>query len=631
MLEQYAAALGQTPRVLFGLSQSWQPLVQAMQCGSYVASVAFSPDGSRLASGSYTNRVRIWNTATGELEDELEGHASCVESVAFSHNGRFIVSGSWDKTIRIWNTATCETTFILMGHEGAVQSIAISRNDKLVVSGSSDRTVRMWEAATSELLHELKGHGDRLASVAVSPDCQHVASLSDAGELWIWTKDGVIEHRFKCLDKHDIPHDLAFSNDGSRILCNRTEWTTTGHRLSPMDTNNEPGYMGHTVSMAYSLDDDEVVCGMADGKVMIWNRDTNKTHILGRHSDQVTSVAFSQDGSRIASGSIDGTVRIWDLRLKGMVDEEEPLEELRAVVLSRDGGWIVTAPRHHVQVWRVTETVAKANELITEDAVCCLALSRDGSRVVIGCADGNIWVWNHLTNITECRMSHSGYKFGSVECVAFSYDGRHVVSGSTDGTVQIWDCHMGNEVSMYQTSSLHYIRCVAFSRDGGRVAFGSEISDSEESVQIWNPSTGQIQILPDSETDWMDSVAFSHDDSHVMFGSSSGVLIWNLTTNESTHLLGSVRLPDGTRVHSLGIGHFHIYDPVDETTNNTHPYLLSISDGRDWILGGQAEHDCWISPHYRNFTWAYIAKSRVWLAYRSGSMIVLDLKSTQHD
>ena len=296
--------------------------------------------------------------------------------------------------------------------------------------------------------------------------------------------------------------------------------------------------------------------------------------------------------------------------------------------MSRDGGWFVTASRHHVQVWRVMETVAKANELITaKDDVWCLALSRDGTRVVIGCADGCILVWNHLTNITE-RWMH-GHDFCSVGCVAFSYDGRHVVSGSSDGSVRIWDCHTGNEVSMYQTS--HCVtRCVAFSRDSGRVAIGFETygSDSEGTVRIWNPSNGQIQIRP--ETGWMDSVAFSHDDSYVMFGSSRGVLIWNLTTNESTHLVGSGRLPDGTRVHSLGIGCFHIYDPVDqEATNDTYPYLLSISDNRDWILGGQAEHDCWISPHYRNFTWAYVAKSRVWLVYRSKSMIVLDLKSTQ--
>ena len=139
---------------------------------SVVKSVAFSPDGSRLASGS-GKIVQIWNTATGELEDELEG----IQSVVFLHHGRSIVSGAWDGTIRIWNTATCKTTHMLTGHEATVVSVAISRADKFVVSGSRDTTVQMWDTAAGELLRKLKGHGDEVQSVAVSPDCQYVASV----------------------------------------------------------------------------------------------------------------------------------------------------------------------------------------------------------------------------------------------------------------------------------------------------------------------------------------------------------------------------------------------------------------------------------------------------------------------
>ena len=158
-------------------------------------------------------------------------------------------------------------------------SVAISRNDEFVVSGSRDRTVRMWDMATGELLRELKSHGDRVESVVVSPDCQHVGSVSRAGELWIWTKDGVIEHKLECLATKG-PYDLAFSTDGRRILCNvnRTEWTTAGHRLFPSDTDNDTGDTGDTLSVAYSLDGREIVYGRQDGKVIIWNR------ILIRHT-----------------------------------------------------------------------------------------------------------------------------------------------------------------------------------------------------------------------------------------------------------------------------------------------------------------------------------------------------------
>ena len=609
MRERYAAVLGHTPRVIFGLPQSWEPLLHVIRHPSWVYSVAFSPNGGRLASGS-DEIVRIWNTATGELEDALEGHTDMVWSVAFSHNGRFIVSGSEDKTVRIWNTATCDTRYMLTGHTGEVTSVAISRDDKFVVSGSWDG-VRIWDTATGEVLRELKGHARGVDAVAVSPDCQHIASGS-GHEVWIWTKDGVIEHKLEHR-KHSNVSDLAFSHNGRQILSNvkRTEWTTTGHRLSPTATNH-PSIR----SVAYSPNDNEIVCGLSEGSIKIWNRETNQTHILGRHTHWVNYVAFSPNGSRIASGSDDG-IRIWDPSLRGMFTEED-LGWLEAA-LSRDGRWIVTASRRDIQVWRVMETVTKANKLSVKANVESLALSRDGSRVVIGCYNGSILVWNHLTNTTECHMAgHSHW----VRCVAFSYDGSHVVSGSWDNTVRIWDCHAGDEVALYRHSDR--VSCVAFSRSG-RVAFGSYKSGT----QMWNPSTGRIYSGPNRKADRMHSIAFSYDGNHVISAwEDGGVWIWDVTTNESTKLSERIQLLDGTRVHSLGEDHFHIYDPVDEeTTNDISPYLLSISPDRDWITGEEGEHICWIAPQYRAFFWAHIAKSIMYLQSR-GSMIVLDLENT---
>ena len=622
MRERYASVLGHTPRVLFGLPQSWEPLLHVIPHASEVHSVAFSPDGGRLASGS-DEKVRIWNTATGELEDELEGHTKSVWSVAFSHNGRFIVSGSGDKTVRIWNMATCETTYILMGHTRDVMSVAISTNDKFVVSGSFDRTVRMWNTATGKLLHKLKGHAKQVMSVAVSPDCQHVASGS-GNEVWIWTKDGVIKHKLECpTNKYNEVYDLAFSHDGHRILCNaKTEWTTTGHHLSLPDSDNHPDHLEDTLSVAYSPDNGEIVCGMYIGEVKIWNMETNETYILGRHNHAVESIAISSDGSRIASGSSDG-VRIWDARLRGSINEEAHIERVR-VALSHDGRWIVTASFRHIQAWRVTETVTKANDLIIEDDVLSLGLSRDGSRVVIGGMNGSIRVWNHLTNTTECQMSaHSNF----VTCVAFSYDGSHVVSGSYDKTVRIWNRHTRKEAGLYQHSDR--VTCVAFSRNGGRVSVGSY----DGTVRIWNPSTGRIHSEPDTKSErqgWVHSVAFSHNGNYVISGRDDGVWIWNVTTNKPTMLSERIQLPDGTRVHSLSKSDFRIYNPGDQvTTNGIPPYLLSISQDQDWITGKQAEHNCWIPPQYRNFIKAHIAESIVCLQSESG-MIVLDLKNTQH-
>ena len=640
MRERYATV--HTPRVLFGLPQSWEPVLHVMQHRSEVNSVAFSPDGGRLVSGS-DEIVRIWNTVTGELEDELEGHTCRVWSVAFSHDGCFIVSGSRDKTVRIWNVATCKTTYTLTGHTSWVTSVAISGDDEFVVSGSDDRTVRIWDTATGRLFHVLKGHAHEVNSVAVSPDCQHIASGAYYGEVWIWTKDGIIEHKLEFPSiEIDYVSDLAFSHDGCRLLCNvkGTEWTITGHRLSPPATDDDPS-LKNILSVAYSPNDHEIVYGMELGEIMIWNTETKKRRKLGTLSHGITSISFSLDGSRIASGSNDKTVRIWDLRA---FVEEMDLGWLNHVALSHDGQWIVTASHNHIQVWRVMETMTKANTLSIKTSVGSVALSRDGTRVVIGCGDGSILTWNHLTNTIQRQKSGRSNHVWSViwnhltkrqihdysnwVTCAFSYDGSHVVSGLDDNTVQIWNWHTRKEVGLYQHS--HQVVCVAFSRDGGRVAFGSY-----DGTWIWNLSTGQIHSEPDNNSvrqGWVRSVAFSHNGNHVISGwRYHRVWIWDVTTDESTMLSEQIKLPDGTRVHSLSEGDFHIYDPVDqEMTNGIPPHLFSISPGHDWITGEQGEHICWIHPQYRDFFKVHIARSIVCLHTRWHGMIVLDLKRTPH-
>ena len=365
---------------------------------------------------------------------------------------------------------------MLTGHTSGVRSVAISRDDKFVVSCSYDRMVRIWETATGDPLCELKGHVAGVISVAVSPNCQHIASGSHS-EVWM-TKGSVIEHKLDC-PCHDIGVLLAFlSYNGLQILydINRTEWTTTGCCLSPLDIEKDH----HITSTAYSPNDNEIVYGMCM-RVKIWNTETKETHTLGRHSGWVTSVVFSPNGSHITSGSDDMMVRIWDPRLQGTFTEELDLEGLDVTLLC-DGQWIVTTSSDHIQVWTVMETMMMTNGLSIDDVVESLVLSHDNSHVVIGCEDGSIQVWNHLTNTIECQMSgHSK----DVWFVAFSYDGSHVVSGSSNGTVQIWDCHMGNEVALYQHSNM--VMCVIFSHDGDHVAVGSW-----GGMWIWNPSTGEI-------------------------------------------------------------------------------------------------------------------------------------------
>ena len=112
-----------------------------------VNSVAFSPDGRLLASGSLDKTMRLWDPATGEHRRTLTGHTSGVHGVAFSPDGRLLASGSDDNTVRLWDPATGEHQRTLTRHINYAGGVAFSPDGRLLASGSREKTVRLWDLA----------------------------------------------------------------------------------------------------------------------------------------------------------------------------------------------------------------------------------------------------------------------------------------------------------------------------------------------------------------------------------------------------------------------------------------------------------------------------------------------------
>ncbi|KAJ8689353.1 hypothetical protein PTI98_013379 [Pleurotus ostreatus] len=154
-----------------------------------VNSVAFSPDGAQIVSGSHDKTIRIWDAATGQqVGDVFTGHEHRVNSVVFSPDGPQIVSGSDDDTIRIWDAATRQQVGdALTGHEHGVNSVAVLPDGAQIVSGSYDKTIRIWDAATGQQVGDaLTGHEHGVNSVAVLPDGAQIVSGSYDKTIRIW-------------------------------------------------------------------------------------------------------------------------------------------------------------------------------------------------------------------------------------------------------------------------------------------------------------------------------------------------------------------------------------------------------------------------------------------------------------
>ena len=187
-------------------------------------SVAFSPDGSTLASGSDDNTIRLWNAVTGEHKATLEGHWGNAYSVAFSPDGSTLASGSDDNTIRLWYAVTGERKATLEGHWDYVRSVAFSPDGSTLASGSDDNTIRLWNAVTGEHKATLEGHWGNAYSVAFSPDGSTLASGSDDNTIRLW--NAVTGEHKATLEGHwGNAYSVAFSPDGSTLASGSSDNT----------------------------------------------------------------------------------------------------------------------------------------------------------------------------------------------------------------------------------------------------------------------------------------------------------------------------------------------------------------------------------------------------------------------
>jgi RNA polymerase sigma factor (sigma-70 family) len=201
----------------------------------WLQGLAFTRDGQRLACGEYqggwvTKNIRVWEVATGKLLLKIEGHEGGALSVAFSPDGLELASAGADETIRLWDAMTGQERRHLSGHKGVVHSVEFSPDGKLLASGGDDQTIRLWDASSGREIRQIRGHGSGVESI-------------------------------------------GFSRDGKSILS-----------------------------------------GSRDQTVRLWETETGReTTVLRGHQDDVLRAVFAPDGKRAASSSKDKTIRIWDL------------------------------------------------------------------------------------------------------------------------------------------------------------------------------------------------------------------------------------------------------------------------------------------------------------------------------
>ena len=305
-IAQYTFTLQEKPKV-----PEYKLLKTLEGHSGYVYSVAYSPDGTKIISGSYDKTIKIWNANTGECLKTLEGHSYFVNSVAYSPDGTKIISGSGDGTIKIWNANTGKCLKTLNGHKYSVESVAYSPDGRKIIGGSRDKTIKIWNANIGRYLQILEGHSDDVNSVAYSPDGRKIISGSDDNTIKIWNAN--TGKCLKTLRGHaDYVYSVAYSPDGTKIISGSADKTikiwdaNTGQCLKTLK-----GHSWAVRSVAFSPDGTKIISGSQDYTIKIWDANTGQClKTLEGHSNGVYSVAYSPNGTKIISGSEDKTVKI---------------------------------------------------------------------------------------------------------------------------------------------------------------------------------------------------------------------------------------------------------------------------------------------------------------------------------
>jgi WD40 repeat protein len=570
----------------------------------YVHSVAFSPDGQRIVSGSRDKTVRLWDLQGQTIGQPFKGHTDSVYSVAFSPDGQRIVSGSEDKTVRLWDLQGQAIGQPFQGHTDSVYSVAFSPDGQRIVSGSRDKTVRLWDLQGQTIGQPFKGHTSFVTSVAFSPDGQRIVSGSWDKTVRLWDLQGkAIGQPFK--GHTSFVTSVAFSPDGQRIVSGSGSGEKTV-RLWDLQgqTIGQPfkGHKAYVTSVAFSPDGQRIVSGSGDKTVRLWDLQSQAIgQPLKGHTAYVTSVAFSPDGQRIVSGSGDKTVRLWDLQGQAIGQPfQGHTDSVTSVAFSPDGQRIVSGSRDKtVRLWDLQGQAIGQPFQGHTDSVASVVFSPDGQRIVSGSWDNTVRLWDLQGKaIGQPFQGHTD----SVTSVVFSPDGQRIVSGSWDNTVRLWDLQ-GQAIGQPFQGHTSFVTSVSFSSDEQRIVSSS----ADNTVRLWDLQGQAIGQPFQGHTDSVTSVSFSPDEQRIVSGSRDNtVRLWDLQgkaigqpfQGHKAFVYSVSFSPDGQRIVSgdntvrLWQGDWHGWLKTACTQLSEHSVLRNPEQSFDPVVTKEAKEAC---------------------------------------
>ncbi|MFO0825774.1 MAG: serine/threonine-protein kinase [Gemmataceae bacterium] len=572
----------------------------------------------------------------------LDNAKTNVEVALFTPGDAQLITAGTDKLIRVWDAATGSPIRKLEGHTQSVRAISLLPDGRRLISASHDKSLKLWDITTGECLNTYPGSAPVVAVVAL-PDGRRFLSSATDGTICLWDLDA--KEPLKKYGQAPLPvYGLAVTRDGRRAVAGLWDarrnaakpedlpklppvsvWTfevETGKELKRLVTDTSVSHID------LAPNGREAVFGTNIG-ITLWDIDTGRFRVCAGVSRRTTAATFTRDGRHALSTGHDSTLTLWDVAQGKAIAGEPGLpgpgfnvavshDGKRAIVVGASGGaemWklpasVVPPPRNdalprplttlvspsgtpedliftangtqiigafqgsqHLMVWDAA-TGNEINRLKLPDKVTmtrALALLPGDRLVSCSATDSTVRVWDLKTG--EQIRGLRADKVSGYTSVSTTTDGR-VFATATDKTVRVWNADSEREIGRFSLKSDG--RGIIVTPDGSRFVVGC----ADKSVRLWDVAKkAEVRNIMTDPIVWR--LALSPDHRSVCFGTSSGVVLWNLDTFDTRFLSGAEKYIDG--VTFTRDGRFVLGGSIDRGL-----YTWDLETGK--CLGKVTEH-----------------------------------------
>ncbi len=573
------------------------------------------PGSRRLAVAGGDGHIRLLDADSGTVLADLPGHADPAATVAWHPDGVRLASGGRDGRLIVWDTRTLRPVHVLDG-EVAVLSVAWSPDGTRLAAGGLghlerdlDGLVTVWDPASGQRIHRLVGQVGQIRALAWHPSGEFLAAGENfLGRLQLWHSGTGERLRSLAAHRHFIAA-LAWSPDGRRLASASYDQTIRVWDTDRWEESKiiERPHSGPPTSLAWSPDARWLISAGVDSLVKVWNADTGAvTNVLRGHLGAVRSLAWWPPTAQVVSAGEDGLVRFWHPRREA---SSTRVAGFGGCAWNPDGRWLATGdapelpPEQHGAIrildsftWEPVDTLPRSGGL----APFCLAWTPDSRLLAVGFGDRvgggflEIWDWRQRRRLPDWGPAHEGRQVRSVD---WSPNGQELATAGADWTAAVWDARTGSNRLRFREHRAT-VGTVGWEPAGRLLAS----RDFDGRVFVWTAEAGRVvaslQLPGTPAVDHPQGLDWSPDGRFLAAGSGDGtVMVYETGGWRVRHALrghtANVRSvawsPDGRRLVSGSEDRtIRIWDAVQGRELLVLPALSNRLPGVSWSPAGRA-------------------------------------------